>query len=200
MDYHLLLDLNRFSVHHDAIEDPLNAYVGVSEILFVVILVLLFFAVRGRWRQLARRCAIAGGLSAGLALLIGHFISQAVARPRPFVAHPHTVHAFLAHAPDYSFPSDHSTAAFAIAMAIFLRQRAWGAVVLVLAFLIALGRVMLGLHYPSDVVGGAVLGILTAVVLWLPVFRRVLDRLADAVSAVLEGFERRVGAAVTSRS
>src|SRR5436309_3206853 len=76
---------------------------------------------------------VAAVLSAGLALLAGKAISELVDRARPFVADPHGVHLFSGHAADAGFPSDHATAAFAIAVAILLRKRGWGIAALVAA-------------------------------------------------------------------
>jgi undecaprenyl-diphosphatase len=192
MDYDIAHALDRFSAHHDGFEDVLGAYTGAAEILFVAILVALFLAVPGRWRAIGQRAAVAAAASAGLALLIGTVISTLVDRPRPFVAHPDTIHAFLSHAADPSFPSDHATASFAIAIAVLLRQRLWGAVLLVLAFVVSAGRVFLGLHYPSDVAGGALLGTLCALVLFAGPTRRLLDAIADAVGGFIDGAARRL--------
>jgi undecaprenyl-diphosphatase len=106
-------------------------------------------------------------------------ISELVDRARPFVADPNGVHLFTAHAADPGFPSDHATAAFAIATAIFLRKRGWGIAALVAATVLSVGRVALGVHYPSDVVAGAALGSAAALVLRLPPLRTRIDRLAD---------------------
>jgi undecaprenyl-diphosphatase len=182
VDYQVAHALDAFSSRHDSFEDPLGAFVGGSEVLFLAVLVGLFLLVPGPRRAVAQRAAVAAGASAALALVVAHFVSAAVDRPRPFVTHAGTIHAFLAHAPDPSFPSDHATAAFAIAAAVALRQRRWGLVLLALAAVVAAGRVFLGLHYPSDVLAGAALGGAVAVLLWLPAARRALDRLADALA------------------
>jgi membrane-associated phospholipid phosphatase len=58
-----------------------------------------------------------------------------------------------------SFPSAHATSAFAVATAM-TRVEPWGALAFVLAFALALGRPYLGMHYPSDVLAGALLGAL----------------------------------------
>jgi undecaprenyl-diphosphatase len=179
VDSSLLHAVNGFLFHHDAVEDPLLFYVNASEALFVATLVVVFIAARGSRPADWRRVAVAAVASAGLGLLAAKVISELVDRARPFVAEPHQVHLFTAHAADSGFPSDHATAAFAIAVAIFLRTRAWGWVALGFATVLAVGRVGLGVHYPSDVLAGAALGAAAAGVLWAPPLRQRLDRLAD---------------------
>jgi undecaprenyl-diphosphatase len=109
-----------------------------------------------------------------------------VDRPRPFVSDPSGVHLFSHHAADAGFPSDHATASFAIAVALLLRSRRLGLPVLALAFVLSVGRVAVGVHYPSDVLAGAALGAATAIGLATPRLRRLTDRLADAFGAVLD--------------
>jgi undecaprenyl-diphosphatase len=174
-------------VHHDAVEDPAVAYERFSELLFLGLLAYLFLASRGYARRSARRGAVAAGLSSALAVGLASQIASLVDRPRPFVAHPSTVHLFTAHAADAGFPSDHATAAFAIAVAILLRNRRWGFVALAMATVLAVGRVAIGVHYPSDVVAGALLGSAAALVLWVPVVRRPLHRLADWAGGLWDG-------------
>jgi undecaprenyl-diphosphatase len=176
LDYHLFRAANDFAANHDALEDPLKAYVQVSEIVFALGLVALFLFFGPR----IRRAAVAAGLSAGVALLVAHFLAAAVGRNRPFVDHPHA-HLLIAHANDPGFPSDHATGAFAIAFALVLRDRRIGIPALALALLLSVGRVALGVHYPSDVFAGAVLGLAGALVLWIPALRERVDRLADAL-------------------
>src|SRR4051794_29738653 len=183
VDWSLLHALNDFMYRHDGIEDPLLFYVNVSEALFIATLAIVFLAARGAAHAAWRRASVAAVLSAGLALLAGKLISELVDRARPFVADPHGVHLFSGHAADPGFPSDHATAAFAIAVAILLRKRGWGVVALVAATVLALGRVALGVHYPSDVLAGAALGSAAALALWTPPLRSRVDRLADAVGA-----------------
>lgn len=183
VDWSVLHALNNFMFRHDGVEDPLLFYVNASEALFVATLAILFLVTRGVAHAAWRRASVAAVLSAALGLAVGKVISELVDRARPFVADPGGVHLFSGHAADPGFPSDHATAAFAIAVAILLRKRGWGIAALVAAAVLALGRVALGVHYPSDVLAGAALGSAAALVLWLPPLRSRIDWLADAVGA-----------------
>jgi undecaprenyl-diphosphatase len=191
MDYRLAHALDSFSAHHDSFEDTLRAYVSASELIFALAIVALLLLVPGAHRALARRAGAAAAASVGVALLITHLLAGLVDRPRPFAAHPATIHPFLSHAADPSFPSEHAAAAFAIAVAVTCRRKSWGAVLLVLAVVLAAGRVFLGLHYPGDVLGGALVGAATGIVSWSPAIRSRLDRIADTAGGWLDSAIRR---------
>ncbi|MEQ8196949.1 MAG: phosphatase PAP2 family protein, partial [Clostridiaceae bacterium] len=64
---------------------------------------------------------------------------------------------------DYSFPSGHTGSSFAAAVIFFLTlPKKYGIPAMVLAFLIGLSRLYLGVHYPSDVISGAIIGTIIA--------------------------------------
>ena len=152
MDHAAVTALNHLLARNDGLEDPISLYEKLAELLFAGALVLAF--VRREWRL----TVVMAGASAALGLAVAFVLAHVVDRARPFVADPRHVHLFFPHATDSSFPSDHSTAAFAIAVAVLLRHRAAGIVVLVAAALVAVGRVAIGVHYPSDVLAGAAIG------------------------------------------
>lgn len=186
MDLSLFRSLNDFAYRHDGFEDVLRFFAEDAQFFFVALLAVLFLA-GGKWASRnARHGVAAAGFSAALALGIAQVISHIWERPRPYVAHP-DVHLFISASPDPSFPSDHATAAFAIAVSIFLRNRRIGALALVMATILAVARVAVGAHYPGDVLGGAVLGTLCALFFWLPAVRRPLHTLADWVAGIYDG-------------
>lgn len=96
------------------------------------------------------------------ALLTNVIIKNVVARVRPYERIEELV--LLADLPhDFSFPSGHTAASFAVASAIYLAgyKRA-GTLALVFAALIGFSRLYLGVHYPTDVLGGMVVGVFSA--------------------------------------
>jgi undecaprenyl-diphosphatase len=190
MDLSILHRLNDFFARHDGLEDPLVAYANASEILFLGLLIAAFVVVGGTRKAATRRAVVAAGLSAGLGLAVAAVVSRLVDRPRPFVAHPGSIHLFAQHAADPGFPSDHTTAAFAIAVALLLRSRRWGAVALVAAVVLALTRVAMGIHYPTDVLAGAAIGTLSTLALHQARVRALLHRLADLAGELLDSVGR----------
>ena len=81
-------------------------------------------------------------------------------RPRPFAALPN-VHQLLTDSA-YAFPSGHATFFFAMATALYLYNKKWGVWFFIATVFITVGRVIAGIHYPSDIIGGAVIGIVVA--------------------------------------
>jgi undecaprenyl-diphosphatase len=184
VDLWLLKVLNGFAALSDGVEDPFEFLANGAELMFIALLAGAFLA-NGRLRSVkARHGVVAAGLSALLALAVAHVISGMWDRPRPFEAH--HVHLFVSHSSDPSFPSDHATAAFAIAIALLLRNRRIGWVAVTMATVISISRVAVGVHYPSDVLGGAVIGTMAALALWVPPVRGPLGALADWFSNLYE--------------
>ncbi|MEZ5101609.1 MAG: phosphatase PAP2 family protein [Thermoleophilia bacterium] len=192
MDLDVFRALNGFAAAHDGFEDTVRVFVQLALVVFGGLVILLFVTQRGPERIETRRSALAAGAGALLALALAQPIAHLVDRPRPYVAHPDVVHLYLSRTSDPSFPSDHATAAFAIAVAILLRNRRAGLVVLALAAILAAGRVLLGVHYPADVLAGAMLGSLVSLAIHASPARRALDRASDILGRVWDDGTRRV--------
>lgn len=102
-----------------------------------------------------RKAGIIALISLALGALITNvWLKEFVARARPFDALD-TIVPLIPKPTDYSFPSGHTCASFACALVYFrMLPRKYGTPLLVLAGLIAFSRLYLGVHYPSDVLGG----------------------------------------------
>lgn len=104
-------------------------------------------------------------LKMALAMIFGSLLwvavlKNAVCRPRPFVFND-AVQIIINKPGGYSFPSGHSMVAFSCAAVIFLNHRRAGIAAFVVAALTAFSRMYLYVHFPSDVIFGALLGIFT---------------------------------------
>ena len=65
-----------------------------------------------------------------------------------------------------SFPSGHASVFFALATAIFLSSKKWSYYFFAGAVLVGLGRIYVGVHWPTDILGGIAVGILSALIVW----------------------------------
>jgi len=103
-------------------------------------------------------------------------IKTLIQRPRPYLSL-HELSILVPRRNDYSFPSGHTSTSFACAFVMArMNGRRW-AWVYIIAAMIALSRLFVGIHYPSDVLAGALFGTLSAAVisvlaLRLPFFRK----------------------------
>lgn len=101
-------------------------------------------------------------------------IAQIVDRPRPTQALLDAKE-LLFHRPDSSFPSDHATMLFAFALSVRMYGfKKLGNILLVISGLIIISRVFVGVHFPLDVVAGAILG--SGIALLFYAIREYVDR------------------------
>lgn len=105
-------------------------------------------------------------LHALLAALVAWAISEIIKyfyfNPRPFLVN-HLPALTLTQPLDSAFPSSHTATAFALATAVWLHNKKIGGFFLVVAVIIGLARVGANVHWPADIVGGAILGTLIAI-------------------------------------
>ncbi len=85
-------------------------------------------------------------------------------RPRPFLIYT-GIHNLIFEN-EWSFPSGHTTFFFAFSMAIYLYNKRWGTWFFIASFVISISRVIAGIHYPSDILGGALIGIFVGCVVY----------------------------------
>jgi undecaprenyl-diphosphatase len=157
LDASLFSAINGLARYSDRPNDLFEFLARYGPYILVGLLVLIWFWPGNRAQRNLREWAVINAtIAAAVALGVNQIIIRIWERPRPFAVH----HAILLLSPshDPSFPSDHATFAFAVAVALFLTMRRIGIAALVLAALISFARVYTGEHYVSDVAAGAVIG------------------------------------------
>lgn len=140
-------------LHHPALEQGMALLTRLGTLQIVLALTAL--SVGMAWRR-QRRDAVAGGVGVLIALVLARWLKAMIQRPRPAEVIPGLFVGTGAWGP--AFPSGHATGAYAVAAlasVVWPRGRLlWWT----LALGVAWSRIALGVHYPSDSVGGALLG------------------------------------------
>ena len=140
-----------------AVLDPfmkLYTQLGNTGMLFIFLGLLMLFFPSTRKAGFSALCAMVIGL-----IVVNFTIKPLVARDRPWLVIENFVNLVPEHDPN-SFPSGHTNAAFAFALAVCLSApKRWMKITAVcMAVVMGLSRLYVGVHFPSDVLAGAVIG------------------------------------------
>ena len=140
-----------------AVSARILSFIGDKWGMIAIVGLLLLFK---KTRKAGFYVMIAGGLTWVFNDLV---LKVLIKRDRPFITHPELANmcelAGEALPDGYSMFSGHSATAMAVAVAIMFFSRKWGSVAVVVAFFIGLSRLMLCVHYPTDVFGGFIIGV-----------------------------------------
>lgn len=144
--------------------DIIGIFCAEFLIWFMPILVVLFYFLSNQREKLNyKRYFFRAILIIVIAYLISQLIGLVYFRARPYVTHS-VVNQLVAAYSEKSFPSDHATLAFALSFAIMKIDKKIGILFFIFAFLIGIGRIFGGVHYPLDIFGGLLVAILST---WL---------------------------------
>lgn len=146
-------------IQHRMLSRILGAVTHLGGATFTIVFsMLLILLGSSSWKEIGFCCLVA--------LAASHIpvaiIKRLYPRLRPYLVLPGTItgRSLLT---DHSFPSGHTTAIFSVTMPIMLFVPVLSGLLLPLALLVGLSRIYLGLHYPSDVIVGAIIGAITAI-------------------------------------
>src|SRR5216684_1795792 len=113
-----------------------------------------------------RRAAIVAGVASGIvAIAVGLVLERTLNRPRPFVEL--GFDPLFPHAQDSSFPSDHTLVGVALVGPMLWQAPKLGIWLFVWALIVGFARVAAGVHYPTDIVGSALLALALDGVVWV---------------------------------
>lgn len=149
------------SYFHNSVLDrimPLITYIGNMGLIWIIISVVLL--VNKKYRKTG--IMVIGTLI--MASVLGEgIIKHLVQRPRPCVDIP-AFKLLIAKPLSYSFPSGHTTSSFAAAGILMKEFKRYRIYIILLASMIAFSRLYLDVHYPTDIIGGIILGLLCSII------------------------------------
>lgn len=139
---------------------------GNAGIFWILLGVVLIMMVK------TRRIGISMLISIAVGAVIGNLLlKNMIARERPCWIDTQVI-LLIQNPGDYSFPSGHTMVSFEGAVSILMHKRRWGIAALILAALIAVSRLYLFVHFPTDVLFGAVIGTIIAVLVGICIKKR----------------------------
>lgn len=145
-------------IHQDWLTPIMKFFTTIGEHGLVWIVIAIVLACIPR----TRKCGLTMMIAMAVTYLVGNlFLKNIIARPRPCAVDT-SVTLKIPFPSEYSFPSGHSSNGFAGAVTIFCYYRRAGILSLIMAALIAFSRLYFFVHYPTDILGGIVLGTLDA--------------------------------------
>ncbi|MWV42975.1 phosphatase PAP2 family protein [Paenibacillus sp. HJL G12] len=187
MDYQLFHAMNEWGRTASFLNPVMRLLANDAFYLFFIGLLVYWFIRNENNRKMVAESVIAACAGLTISWILGHLFY----RDRPFVSH--TVLQLIDHPANASFPSDHALGAFVIAAAIAMYRKKDGMIWLILAALIAFSRVWTGVHYPTDVLAGALIGILVAAgVHWAISHSFTLSRWLQACIQFYEKYETKI--------
>lgn len=131
----------------------LITFLGEGGIIWILIALVLVF------RRQTRKIGITMILALIFSLVVGNLtLKPWIARPRPSWRNPDVI-LQIANPTDYSFPSGHTLSSFAAASSVFLWKCRGGLFMLFVAAIMGITRLYFYVHYPTDVLAGAVIGL-----------------------------------------
>jgi membrane-associated phospholipid phosphatase len=166
IDTSLVESLNRWGEHHRSLvricSNDLVYVVILLATLWFLVTVLKAHPIHEGWKNFVKNLIIKGvvifAIPAGIAIAISEAISAIYTRQRPFVADSE-VTLLVPHSADGGMPSHHVVFMVALVASVYFYQKGFAALLAGLTLMSGVARVVAGIHYPSDILVAAILGV-----------------------------------------
>lgn len=162
--YHMI---NGLAGHSHVLDMAMKFFAKDALEIYALLFIIAWFTMPKS--EIKHRHALVVAVFSGvLALLINVVISHVWFRPRPFtVLGKGTFTQLVPHSPDASFPSDHTSGSFGFAAASWGKNQKWISwSFTLLAIVVMFARVYVGVHWPTDVIAGFVVGTISGRFMW----------------------------------
>lgn len=179
MDYRIFKRINKYAGRYQHLDTLVINFSQKVRYLFLFILIIMLFRNKSH-----KKITLFTIISIGLSFVLNKLITLFYFKPRPFLnLWVHLLPPFPSKKSS-SFPSKHTTLAFAAATSVFFYKRFLGSMMYLAAILTGFSRIWMGQHYPLDILGSSILGSLTSIVvkmtgwIWNPIIERVIKATA----------------------
>jgi undecaprenyl-diphosphatase len=157
MDLKLFRLINRLSGRFSPADQLMILISNRVRYIYLLIIILMLFKNR-----LNKKIAVETGIAVFFSLAAHFFIHLFYFKPRPFIKR--RVGILIPSKTDSSFPSKHTMLAFTASTTVLLFHRTLGTIMMWMSALTGFSRIWVGHHYPSDIIGSALLGSMTSIV------------------------------------
>lgn len=154
-----------FQIFNLSHQNPLiakAAIFGAEYLIFLTIILVFLLVIKAGPREKKSIFLII------LGLLISEIIIQIIRifylEPRPFISHPITT--LIKHSAEASFPSTHTTIMAVFAWAYTFYRSKYASLFLTLMLIVGFSRIVVGVHYPIDILGGIIVGFISVFIAW----------------------------------
>lgn len=158
---------NQLAGHHAFLDKGMALFAQYSLEIYALLFIVAWLTLpKSETKQ--RHALVIMGFAGVLGLVLNVLVSHIWFRPRPFaVLEPDTFTRLIPHSADASFPSDHTTGSFGFAAASWGKSPKWITISFTaLAILNGVSRLYVGVHWPTDVLAGIIIGTLSGRILW----------------------------------
>jgi undecaprenyl-diphosphatase len=173
MNDNLFKAINHLAGHHPILDGLMAGVTNYALYIYAIVLLLIWLLGKEQYKKTVVYAAITGILGLFINFIIGHIYFE----PRPFVSH--SVNLLVEHAADASFPSDHTTGAFALALAVLFVHRKIGIGMFLFALLTGFSRIYVGHHYPFDILGSFLVSLVISYIIFK--LRPFLEPIANSI-------------------
>jgi undecaprenyl-diphosphatase len=167
MDHLIFQQINNLALKNLYLDEVAIFCASFLGYILIGILFVLLIKNFKKYYKVVAQAFISGIFARFIIVEIIRFIWD---RPRPFISD--SVNLLIRHSPSASFPSGHATFFFALSTLIYLYNKKIGILFLIASFLISISRVFCGIHWPLDILAGALVGILSALII-----KRIFEKL-----------------------